>query len=323
MQLPDEIIGKIESLIEGKSLSELSQTVKELSNLYRQNSIMKSYMQNEKDFFAYLLFRLPATFAAVNAIFQDLKKVLSHEITSLIDIGSGPGTATIAALENFDIKKGLLLEKEQRLIDIAKSFVKKEGLEFSKIDFRNIQELPNYDLAVFSYSIGEVVDWQNVIDVAFKACKTLVVIEPGTPRGFERIKEIRNFLIEKKAFLLAPCPHNLKCPVKEDNWCHFYTRLCRNKWHKDVKGAELGWEDEKFSYIIASKVPGKPYDHRIVLSPKAHRGHITVDVCSNNGSLQTLTVSKKNKDLYKSIKKKDWGDFIDLSQINEVADADE
>lgn len=257
--LPEKIIKVIESLIVGKSLNELSKKVKALSQLYRLDSIQGNYMMKEEDFLAYLLFRLPATFAAVLEVFKQYKQLACSDIQSVIDIGSGPGTATLAAECIFSINKALLIEKEPQLLKLAEQLIQNDSYSYSVMDFKSMTLNDTFDMAIFSYSIGEVHDWQYSIDKAFQVAKTLIVIEPGTPRGFERIREIRQFLIEKSAHIIAPCPHSLTCPIEKSNWCHFSKRLARNKWHKEVKGADLGYEDEKFSYIIASKISEKKF----------------------------------------------------------------
>jgi ribosomal protein RSM22 (predicted rRNA methylase) len=206
----------------------------------------------------------------------------------------------------------LLIEKEPQLLKLAKQIIQNDTYRYSVMDFKSMVLDETFDMAIFSYSIGEVSDWQYSIDKAFEVAKTLVIIEPSTPRGFERIREIRQFLIGKSAHIIAPCPHSLACPIEKNKWCHFSKRLSRNKCHKDVKGADLGYEDEKFSYIVASKIPGKRYLNRIIECPRAHSGHMNIKVCNVSGQLNEMVVSKKNKDFYKILKKKQWGDALSI-----------
>ena len=39
------------------------------------------------------------------------------------------------------------------------------------------------------------------------------------------------------------------------DWCHFTQRLPRSRAHKQIKGAELPFEDEKFSYVALTRAP--------------------------------------------------------------------
>ena len=52
----------------------------------------------------------------------------------------------------------------------------------------------------------------------------LIVIEPGSPKGFRFIHDLRTWVINKtreEANIVGPCPHHLKCPLSEKGWCHF------------------------------------------------------------------------------------------------------
>ena len=57
---------------------------------------------------------------------------------------------------------------------------------------------------------------------------------------------------------LAPCPHDAPCPLPEGDWCHFATRLARSRTHRLAKGAERGFEDEKFAYAVLTRSPTSP-----------------------------------------------------------------
>lgn len=91
------------------------------------------------------------------------------------------------------------------------------------------------------------------------------------------------------------------------DWCHFSTRLQRTKEHKLAKGAELGWEDEKFSYVAFSKETTYPASGRVVRHPQKPKGMVSLQICGQNG-LEEVIVTQKQKDAYKVARKIKWGE---------------
>ncbi len=88
-----------------------------------------------------------------------------------------------------------------------------------------------------------------------KTNDTLLIVEPGTPSGYQRILDARAQLIKNGAHVIAPCPHDDACPLVKPDWCHFSQRLQRSRVHKQLKSAELPYEDEKFIYVALSRAP--------------------------------------------------------------------
>ena len=138
-------------------------------------------------------------------------------------------------------------------------------------------------------------------------------------RGCEGLKNIewKEFDITKdelnqKADLIVTsyCPHNKKCPINpETDWCSFYVRVSRGWIQRQAKNGELGYEDEKFSYIAVSKTPIKQENSIILRHPQIAKGYVKVKLCTKNG-IEEKIYSKKDKEIYKKIRKLDAGDTI-------------
>ena len=61
-----------------------------------------------------------------------------------------------------------------------------------------------------AYALGEVAprDRLRAVERAWlNATQALVLIEPGTTAGFQRILDARRVLVARGAHLAAPCPH--------------------------------------------------------------------------------------------------------------------
>ena len=174
---------------------------------------------------------------------------------------------------------------------------------------------PVHDLVTVSYVLNELSpqDQLKVIHKAFLATdQLLVIVEPGTPKGFGNILRAREFLIKQGAHIVAPCTHNHPCPLAQSwqegrDWCHFSVRVPRNKYHLLAKGATLPYEDEKYSYLVVSPLPVATPQSRIIKKPIINSGHVILDVCDTDG-LHRTTVSKSKGEAYKRARDAEWGD---------------
>ena len=100
------------------------------------------------------------------------------------------------------------------------------------------------DLVLVSYVIGELEPAALPGFAAHAwslAADTLVIVEPGTTAGYERVLAVRSAVIAAGGSTLAPCPHDDPCPLTEGDWCHFATRLARSRTHRarEGRGARL------------------------------------------------------------------------------------
>jgi ribosomal protein RSM22 (predicted rRNA methylase) len=81
--------------------------------------------------------------------------------------------------------------------------------------------------------------------------------------------------------------------------------------HRQVKGAELAYEDEKFSYVAAIRqadgVPELPAG-RVVRRPQQRKGLVLLDLCAADGRSRRELVSKSQGESYRRARKTSWGD---------------
>ena len=134
-------------------------------------------------------------------------------------------------------------------------------------------------------------------------------LEPGTPVGYARIIAFRHQLIAAGAHVTAPCPHDGRCPLTAPDWCHFTQRLARSRAHKQVKGAELPFEDEKFSYIALTRTPVALRRSRVLAQPHLGKAEVTAKLCTPDG-LRSEKVPHRNKTAYARARRWRWGDAV-------------
>jgi ribosomal protein RSM22 (predicted rRNA methylase) len=299
----------------------LAQATAQLTEHYKAADFSTPAVASEAHRGAYLAVRFPATYAAIHRVFAEIKSCAPQdEIASLLDLGAGPGTVLFAAAEQFLLlRQATLLESDAAWIAVGKRLAEQSGLpviqqtQWLKQDLRSGLACEKHDLVVISYTLGELPQAaaESVLNKAWKcAGKFLVIVEPGTRRGFATVNAARSALLANAAAILAPCPHHFACPMAAaGDWCHFSQRVERTSQHRQLKGGALGYEDEKFSYLIAVKstVPSK--GARIVRHPGKHSGHVQLVLCTAEGKLENRTVTRSSKEAYKRARKAEWGDL--------------
>lgn len=309
MRLPDTLQAAIERECALFSPDELKKAAAHLTSQYQEGA--PSAFQSPAARAAYLAVRMPATYAAIYAALLECSKSLTP--TTCLDLGAGPGTGSWVAAALFPSLTSLTLIEQscsmaeigQRLASASLSPLLKNATWHAQ----SLQQLlPPADLALLSYLVAELSSSQTLqlLDRLWPQTQTIVVIEPGTPAGYRRILEIRDWALESDAHLIAPCPHCQTCPLQSPDWCHFPARVERTRLHKLLKHASLGYEDEKFSYLAFSKTPAATPLGRIVGPPKKGSGLVQFPLCTQ-GQLLPQTIARSHES-YHSARHASWGD---------------
>lgn len=274
-------------------------------------------LHGPEEHLAYILYRMPATYGATFSALARLKEVCgSFSPSTMLDLGSGPGTAIIAAMENFpSLAKAEGIEKDEQFCELFSSYCHLlEGCEtkIRRADLAKVSSLENpVDLMTAAYSCGELSkDLRSTwLKMASLHSKAIVIVEPGTPAGWKCILECREILQSHQMVVVAPCPHNNACPrVGTTSWCHMSVRLPRTSVHRRIKGGTLGYEDEKFTYLVAVHADvARPFG-RIIRAPCHRSGHTHLTLCTRSGEVKETVVSRKHKEIYPFVKRAKWGD---------------
>lgn len=303
----EELDRAIESLVGAIPPRVLLKASEALSRAYREARGSRTIFENAASRIAYLAVRCPATFGAVSAVLRELPIAPA----TWLDLGAGPGAASWAAAAEFQsLRSFTLIEKNPEAIAIGKQLAESHPLlqQAKWLSASLPLDLPPADAAILSYSLGEFERPMQLIDCWWKALiPFLVIVEPGTPRGFSVIKKARDQIISLGGFLIAPCTHALRCPLKENDWCHFSVRIARSRLHRYLKGGTLGYEDEKYSYLIASKNPLQLSGSRILRPPQKNSGHVRLALCTSSGNVAEITIGR-SQEFYRKARNASWGD---------------
>jgi ribosomal protein RSM22 (predicted rRNA methylase) len=320
MQLPPALREAIDRELEGIPLRDLTRASEALSQRYRAEvQDGRLHLGDDLAARAYLTTRLPATFAAISCALRAVVEVRpDFAPRSLLDAGAGPGTATWAATQRWSgVQDALLLEASPSIRAIGQRLLQPLALDYAawqstRLD-AGLADLEARDLVLIAYVLDELPPAARgplVAQLWRLTADTLVIVEPGTPAGWQRILRARDFLIADGAHLLAPCPHSRACPLAAPDWCHFSARVARSRQHRQAKGGSVPWEDEKFIYLAASRKLGRPPEARVIAPARATKAAVTLKLCKDDGGAADRTFEKRAGEPFKAARKLDWGDPV-------------
>ncbi|MER6027910.1 small ribosomal subunit Rsm22 family protein [Streptomyces sp. NPDC001851] len=274
-------------------------------------------LRDRADVAAYAAYRMPATFEAVRSALEAFAQAVPDWTPgSHVDVGGGTGAATWAVTATWPGERAVtVLDWAQPALalgrEIAAANPALRAARWQRARIGADLTLEDTDLVTVSYVLNELAepDRAALVDAAAAAARTVVIVEAGTPAGYARVLEARDRLIHAGLHVVAPCPHSAACPIEPGrDWCHFSARVSRSSLHRQVKGGTLPYEDEKFSYVVATRLPAQPSPARVVRRPQIRKGQVLLDLCEADDQLRRTTVTKRHGSLYKAARDAEWGD---------------
>lgn len=211
---------------------ELARSIEELSVKFtKDRHKIGDYLKDPRLVSAYTAFYLLTNIPKFEAIHHWLPEswLVDLKKSSLIDLGAGPGTFSLAWKvwggegSVFQIETSALMRDQgKKLWD---GFFKGEKLQqMSRWESPVISE---DKFLLFGHSANEMgpelaLDYIKKINP-----KHILFIEPGTKEFFPHMLTIRQALIESGFNILYPCPNSESCPMSGDpeNWCHQFIQV--------------------------------------------------------------------------------------------------
>jgi ribosomal protein RSM22 (predicted rRNA methylase) len=318
--IPESLREALDDAVAQIPARELSRSVGILMDRYRSERVPPApIIGSAVDAAAYAAYRMPATYAAVSAAltrFADL--AAGFRPRSQLDIGGGTGAAIWAAAQVWpSLESVQVLERVPEVIELGRFLARTaadpavRGATWRAAAIGPGLVLPEADLITMSYLLGELpaAGREPVITELAARAEAVALIEPGTPAGYRRVLAARQILIEAGLTVVAPCPHDLECPIAAGrDWCHFAARISRTALHRQLKSGALSYEDEKFSYLVATRARWPRAGSRIVRHPQLRKGAVTMTLCAAEPGLRTKTVFKREKEVYRQARDTRWGD---------------
>ena len=335
----------VQAGLAGVGLPSLSAGVQRLMTAYRSGEVPDAPVLAAKaDAAAYAAYRMPATVAATGQALRELRRSLPEWAPrTLLDFGAGTGGAAWAVADQLpSVESMVLLEQSADAIRLGQAILAAATAPSLRAATWRTWRLPAADsgaaaaaagdsgadhggaaagaavavadLATAAYVLGELSQAQQsaLVALAAEAAPAVLFVEPGTPAGHRRILAARAQLLAAGFVIAAPCPHQLDCPLDvAGDWCHFGARLQRSAVHRQAKGADLSYEDEKYSYVAAVRPGGEPVaaaQGRVVRRPQQRKGLVMLSLCGHDGTFRRDLVGKSKGELYRQARKISWGD---------------
>lgn len=320
MELPAQLRQAVDAALLGASLSDLTAGAKALSQRYRDEvRDGRLHISDDRLALAYIATRMPATYAAIHAALYALaEQQPDFAPRSLLDIGAGPGTVMWAAADLWpDMDAATLIETSPAIRALGERLSANSRvarISWRAVDLRSdLAETP-HDLVTLAYVLDELApkDRGILIDRLWRLARhTLLIVEPGTTAGWQRILAARAQLVAEGAHILAPCPHARACPIAQPDWCHFSARVARSRIHRLAKEAEVPWEDEKFIYLAATREPAARRPSRVLAPPEFATGRVRLKLCQPDGTATHRLITRREGDVFKQARRRDWGDTFE------------
>ena len=294
-----------------------------LSERYRASRVggEPALTRGREQALGYAAIIMPATYAQLRgACAATAARIPAWQPTSLLDLGSGPGTALWAAQAQWpSIERMVAWERETSLIQLGRELGEHGSSSVQQAHWERhdlavgIDEGLQYDIVVLAHVLNELSQAarERVLLGAWqRAAGILLIIEPGTSSAFAIVRSARDYLLRQGSLTIAPCPHNVPCPIAHD-WCHFPQRLQRPEFQRRARGAPSAWEDAKYSYAAMARfAPAAAIAGRIIREPEQTKGYISTHICTPDG-IQKLQTLKRDREAFRAARKREWGDVLE------------
>jgi ribosomal protein RSM22 (predicted rRNA methylase) len=318
MELIHELQEAISKAIATIPAQRLQRVAEGLSQRYRASSGKAETIAIDADgALAYAAHRMPATYAALYAALEASRGCLASEPRSLLDLGAGTGAALWAAGAIWpELAQATCLERQPAMLALGRELASgSQHPAIARAEWRRADLAAQWvatpaDLVTAGYLLNELSPamGNSLVTQLWGATRQLLIlVEPGTPAGFAHIRAARDQLLALGGHIVAPCPHQGSCPMADGDWCHFAQRLVRPTFQRRVKGAELGYEDEKFSYVAVARSSGTPVAARVLRHPRYLPGRVELILCTPGG-LQQRIITKSKREAYRVARDVAWGD---------------
>jgi len=260
---------------------------------------------------AYLLWWWPQTYLKIQAA---LRLAPIPPGPRILDVGSGPAPAALAALDSlggeavcFDVSEPALAEA--RALGIA----------------RTARELPreSFDLTLAANVLSELEDPAAFVR---RLTGTVVIVEPALRETGRALLGIRDALLREGWFAAAPCLMQQPCPALASprDWCTAEVRWTPPRYFAQLADATGLRADEMLSFapLVLTRAPPavEPQTWRVVGVAPPEKGKKRVWICGADGRMPLVRLDRDARPHNAAFDELRRGDRIRLSATQQRGD---
>lgn len=258
--IPQKLSSHLESEWNKLSESEKNQcakSVQELSQFFQTSGGPLTPWEEPRFLNAYLFYFFPLNLARAGMVLTSCPTEWMEGIENVVDMGSGLGNFSALQKSLSLFSKANVFHFERDTSALRSGEVLQQSL-FDDVDFRRTKDFKDISslggsMAFFSYSWIEM----KVPVAELSRFENLIFIEPSTQSSARSLMSLRQELIGQGFSVLAPCTHNLACPLlvhSHRDWCHDRVHFEKPNWYLDLE-SRLPMKNDTLtsSYLVMSK----------------------------------------------------------------------
>jgi ribosomal protein RSM22 (predicted rRNA methylase) len=276
---------------EGLPQSRLAQVVSDLSRLFtkERTELSRSYLEDPAAVMAYLSYFVPVNLSKIQVLLDEMPTDRQEHEFSVLDLGSGPGTGSLAVLDWWhhhkypgalsvvavDSSPAALGQANQLWIRYCHtagittaSFQRHEGDLERAAWLTQVCPRASFDLIILANSLNELyvgakdpiaarTNFMAEALLLLAPSGTMMILEPALRETSRALHHVHDRLLqEKRCTVFSPCLHENSCPalVNPYDWCHE-----ERTWEPPASIQEIdkdvGFIKDalKFSYLLLRK----------------------------------------------------------------------
>lgn len=291
----------IKELLLNPSITE-SQLIKEIRGMSDAFTVNREkigeYVMSEDSVSAYTSFYLPTNVPKFSFIVEQLPEAVIADLqkATFVDFGSGPGTYSLAMLEQFPDFCGSLIMVDNSELMIAQAQKLIDGLYPHRAEQASYHSKVPDDIEgevkvlFFGHSTNEIGTSDTIRMIRKLDPDYVFIIEPGTKESFTGAIKIRRKMVSQEYNMVYPCPSMAKCPMERrpGDWCHGVINMVHS--HELERLSQLVSLDRKTMPFI-----GHLYSKNISPKESGERGRL-IQIIEESKHSYGVGVCRQNKD---------------------------